>query len=149
MSAETHVLFHGQLPSKSAIQQVFQELGFPFAFADMTAPLDTQSGFMPMRFREEETGVEFDLWDGRDAVEDVWQHEEELDAAIDRCAAFRWGGNFTEAVAGMCTAAALAKLVNGVVQDEYEENPLDAEGAIRVARENLAVLLQEKGFAEA
>jgi hypothetical protein len=149
MSAEMQVLFHGELPGKDAIQRVLQELEFPFAFADMTAPLDAQSGFMPMRFREEETGVEFDLWDGRDAVEDVWQFEEELDPALDRCAAFRWGGNFTEAVAGMCTAAALAKLVNGVVQDEYEDSPLDAEGAIRIARENLKALLQERGFAEA
>lgn len=41
----------------------------------------------------------------------------------------------------MCAAAALAKLVNATVLDEYEENPLDAEGAIRVAGDNLAVLL--------
>ncbi|MGA7487223.1 MAG: hypothetical protein WBW74_09855 [Xanthobacteraceae bacterium] len=54
----------------------------------------------------------------------------------------RWGGDFQEAVAGMCVAAALAKLVDGVVFDEAEDRLLSAEDAIAVARQNLQVLLK-------
>jgi len=45
-----------------------------------------------------------------------------------------------EAVAGMCAAAALAKLVNGIVFDEAEDKLLSVDDAITVARKNLQEL---------
>jgi hypothetical protein len=53
--------------------------------------------------------------------------------------------DFTEGVAGMCIIATLAKLLNGMVLDEYE-GPQDAEGGLRIARENLAILLEDGGL---
>jgi hypothetical protein len=63
-----------------------------------------------------------------------------VDASFERRASFRWGGGFQEAVAGMCAAAALAKLVNGVIFDEAENRLLSVDEAIAVARKNLKAL---------
>jgi hypothetical protein len=140
MSTETHVFFCGKLPSKAALMRAMKELGFPFALKPATGSLERQSGFMPMTLRREETGVEFDAYDDHAAVEEF--AAEGVDASFERRASFRWGGDFQEAVAGMCAAAALAKLVNGVVFDEAENRLLSVDGAIAVARQNLETFLK-------
>ncbi len=137
MSMETHVFFRGTLPSKAALSRAMKELGFPYSIKPATGSLEEQNGFMPMLLRREETGVEFDVF-GRDAVEEF--ADEGVDPSYQRVANFRWGGDFQEAVAGMCGAAALAKLVNGVVFDEAENRLLSVEDAIAVARQNLKEL---------
>jgi len=68
MSMEMHVLFHGKLPSKAALNAAMKQLGFPLAVKPATGSLESQSGFMPMHFRLEQTGVEFDVFNGRAAV---------------------------------------------------------------------------------
>jgi hypothetical protein len=68
MSAEMHVLFRGKLPDKRALSRAMAELGFPLTIA--AGLLERQRGFMPMRLRREETGVEFDVFDDRAAVEE-------------------------------------------------------------------------------
>lgn len=140
MSTETHVFFRGKLPSKAALMRAMKELGFPFALKPATGSLERQSGFMPMTLRREETGVEFDAYDDHTAVEEF--AAEGVDASFERRASFRWGGNFQEAVAGMCAAAALAKLMNGIVFDEAENRLLSVDEAIEVARRNLETLLK-------
>jgi hypothetical protein len=67
-----------------------------------------------------------------------------VDASFERRASFRWGSDFEEAVAGMCAAAALARLVDGVVFDEAEDKLLTVDEAIALARQNLATLAQPK-----
>jgi hypothetical protein len=134
MSMETHVFFRGALPSKAALSRAMKELGFPYAIKPATGSLEQQNGFMPMLLRREETGVEFDVF-GRDAIAEF--ADAGVDASYERVANFRWGGDFQEAVAGMCGAAALAKLVNGVVFDEAENRLLSVEDAVAVARANL------------
>ena len=57
-----------------------------------------------------------------------------VDADFERRASLRWGGDFQEAVAGMWAAAALAKLMNGVVFDEAEDRLLSVDDAIAVAQ---------------
>ena len=114
-----------------------RELGFPYAIKPSTGSLEQQNGFMPMTLRREETGVEFDVF-GRDAVAEF--SDAGVDPSYERVANFRWGGDFQEAVAGMCGAAALAKLVDGVVFDEAENRLLSVEDAIAVARANLKQL---------
>jgi hypothetical protein len=61
---EVHVLFRGKLPSKPALTRTMRELGFPCAISDKGS-LEQQNGYMPMRVRREESGVEFDVFDGR------------------------------------------------------------------------------------
>ena len=131
MSMETHVFFRGKLPSKAALSRAMKELGFPYAIKPSTGSLEQQNGFMPMTLRREETGVEFDVPDAAEFS------DAGVDPSYERVANFRWGGDFQEAVAGMRGAAALAKLVDGVVFDEAENRLLSVEDAIAVARANL------------
>ena len=138
MSMETHVFFRGKLPSKAALSRAMKELGFPYSIKPATGSLEQQNGFMPMLLRREETGVEFDVF-GHDAVAEF--ADAGVDPSYERVANFRWGGDFQEAVAGMCGAAALAKLVDGVVFDEAENRLLSVEDAIAVARKNVEGLV--------
>jgi hypothetical protein len=139
MSMETHVFFRGKLPTKAALSRAMKELGFPFSIKPATGSLEQQSGFMPMVLGGEETGVEFDVWHDHSAVMEF--ADVGVDPSFERMANFRWGGDYQEAVAGMCAAAALAKLVNGVVFDEAEDKLLSIEDATLVARRSLETLV--------
>src|SRR5216684_9274427 len=139
MSTETHVFFRGKLPTKAALSRAMKELGFPFSIKPATGSLEQQSGFMPMTLQREETGVEFDVFNDHAAVAEF--AAQGVDQSYERVANFRWSGDFEEAVAGMCGAAALAKLVNGVVFDEAEDKLLTVDDAIALARRNLETLL--------
>ena len=138
MSTETHVFFRGKLPTKAALSRTMKELGFPFSIKPASGSLEQQSGFMPMTLRREETGVEFDVFNDRSAVAEFAARG--VDPSYERVANFRWSGDFEEAVAGMCAAAALAKLVNGVVFDESEDKLLSVDEAIALANGNLQAL---------
>jgi hypothetical protein len=140
MSMETHVFFRGKLPTRAALSRAMKELGFPFAITPSAGSLERQSGFMPMKRRGEETGVEFDVYSDHAAVEEF--ADVGVDAGFERRASLRWDGDFQEAVAGMSAAAALAKLMNGVVFDEAEDRLLSADDAIAVARKNLQELVK-------
>ena len=140
MSMETHVFFRGQLPTKAVLSRAMKELGFPFSITPSTGSLERQSGFMPMKRRGEETGVEFDVYNDHSSVEEF--ADVGVDAGFERRASLRWDGDFQEAVAGMSAAAALAKLMNGVVFDESEDKLLSADDAIAVARKNLQELVK-------
>src|SRR5882757_3817054 len=153
MSSEINVFFRGKLPTKSTLTRAMKDLGFPFSVAPPGGSLEKQNGFMPMRFRRQETGVEFDVFNGRSDIEDVAGDQfGDVDASFDRSANFRWGGDETEMLAGLCAAAALAKLVNGVVLDDAEGVLLSVDDAIAFARNHLdAVKPPEKrrGFSAA
>jgi hypothetical protein len=140
MSTETHVFFRGKLPTKAALSRAMKELGFPFAIKPATGSLEQQSGFMPMTLRREGTGVEFDVFNDHSAVREF--AKQGVDQSYERVANFRWSGDFQEAVAGMCGAAALAKLVNGVVFDEAEDKLLSVEEAIALARRHVQALVK-------
>jgi hypothetical protein len=147
MSIEIHVFFRGKLPDKKALSQAMAELGFPLTIK--AGSLERQRGFMPMGLRREETGVEFDVFDGRSAVEEQVADIGEIaagdiDPRFERSANFRWGGDEDEMLAGLCAAAALAKLVDGVVFDAEGGNLLSVDGAIALARETLAATLRPK-----
>jgi hypothetical protein len=139
MSTETHVFFSGPLPSKRALQGAIRELGFGFALTPATGRLEDQDGYMPMRFRREDTGVEFDVFDGREAVEEFADIGIDPDR-FDRVANFRWSGDLVEAAAGQCSAAALANLVGGIVFDEAEDRLLSPDEAAKAARETVAAI---------
>jgi hypothetical protein len=140
MSMETHVFFRGKLPSKAGLTHVMKELGLPFSITPATGSLESHFGYMPMKLRGEETGVEFDVYGDHAAVEEF--ADAGVDAGFERRASLRWGGDFQEAVAGMSIAAALATLMNGVVFDEAEDRLLSADEALALARQNLQTLIK-------
>jgi hypothetical protein len=115
MSTEIHVLFHGPLPTKAALTRAMKELEFPLSISPSTGSLEKQKGFMPMRFRGEESGVQFDVFASIEGMKKNLAGD--LDPRFDRSANFRWSGDEDEMICGMCAAAALAKLMNGVVID--------------------------------
>jgi hypothetical protein len=142
MSMEINVVFRGPLPSKAALSRAMQELGFPLTITDTSGPLDEQNGFMPMSLQGEETGVEFDVFDGREDIEGI-ANGRDVDASFDRSGNFRWGGDESEMVCALCAAAALARLTNGVVFDEYEDDARTADQAIEEARRALESVLKQ------
>jgi hypothetical protein len=139
MSMETHVFFRGALPNAAQLQQTMQDLGFPFTIDEAVVSLEEQNGYMPMLRGDEETGVEFDVYTDREDFEafDLVGVDRK---DFERIANFRWGGDFGEAVAALCSAAALAKLVGGVVYDEAEDRLMNVEEAVALAHENLRIL---------
>jgi hypothetical protein len=137
MSMEMHVLFHGKLPSKAGLTRCFKELGFPLAFPRGSGALEQhEGGYLPMRLRSEESGVEFDLCDGREAIEEI--AGKDVDRRFTRSANFRFGGDDGEFTVALCFAAALAKLKNGEIFDPQEGDLETIERTIDAARKQLA-----------
>jgi hypothetical protein len=136
MAMELHVFFSGELPSKAALARAMKELGFPLALTSTAGSLEQQKGFMPMRLKREKTGVEFDVFNGRDNIEEI-ANGRDIDASFNRTGSLRWGGSESEMLCALCAAAALAQLTNGVVLGEDDESPLSPDEAIGVARQHL------------
>ncbi|HMK79659.1 MAG TPA: hypothetical protein VK438_08415 [Xanthobacteraceae bacterium] len=137
MSMAMIVLFRGKLPDKRALSRVMAELGFPFTIP--AGSLERQNGYMPMRLWREESGVEFDVVNRHDNVEefDEFAKENGIDPIFDRGANFRWSSAEDEMLAAMCAAAALAKLVNGIVFEDQEGKLFSPDEAAAFAREHL------------
>jgi hypothetical protein len=142
MSSEIHVLFRGALPHLKALSRAMTELGFPFKVRYAGGSMEQQSGFMPMWFRRDEVGVEFDVFEGRAAVEEL--AGKAVDPRFDRSGNFRWSGDDDEMLAGLCAAAALAKLVDGAVFDEQDARLLSADEAVELARRTLQAALERR-----
>ena len=138
MSIEMHVLFAGKLPSKAKLARKMKELGFPFSIIPPLGSLEEQEGYMPMRFRGDETGIEFDIFEEREDLAEIAGAD--LAQKFERSANFRWGGDQIEMLCGMCACAALATLVDGLVVGEFSDAPLSADHAIEAARKELAAL---------
>jgi len=124
MAVEMHVIFRGKLPNKRELSRAMGDLGFPLTI--VAGSLEKQRGFMPMKMRGEETGVEFDVFEGRAAVEEIGGSD--VDPRFDRSANFRWGGDEDEMLAGTCAAAGLAELVDGVIFDAEAGKPAVGRG---------------------
>jgi hypothetical protein len=142
MSMETHVFFRGKMPSKPALSRALKQLGFPYTIKPVAGSLEKQSGYMPMMLWDEETGVEFEVLDEPSDIAEFANVG--VDPSFDRVANFRWGGNMQECGAGMCCAAALAKLLNGVVFDEAEGKLFSPDEAAELARKYLVFISKPK-----
>jgi hypothetical protein len=131
MADEIHIIFRGKLPSRAAFNRAIKSLGYPVSLVDQKGPLEGQSGFMPMRLFREESGAEFDVFEGRDAVDEL---EPGVDPNLDRRASFRWRGSLDEAFLGYCGAVALARLTGGVILDEAEGRLVTIDEAVAAAK---------------
>jgi hypothetical protein len=97
MSVEINVLFRGTLPTKAALTRAMKELRFPLTISPPRDSLEKQSGFMSMRLRREETGVEFNVFDDREDIDFLTKDlVGDIDPRFDRSANFRWGGDENE-----------------------------------------------------
>jgi hypothetical protein len=134
MAVELHILFGGKLPSKAVLNRALKELGFPVAIPAGGGALEQHSGFLPMTLRRQQSGVEFDVRNDRADIAEV--AGEDVGARFERLASFRWGGDEREMLCALCTAAALAKLVDGVVLDDDGAH-LSVDQAIEQARKTL------------
>jgi hypothetical protein len=138
MSMEMHVFYRGKLPTKTAINRAMKELGLPLTITDATRPLEDHIGFMPMRGRGEDTGVEFDVWSDPAALREI--NAEGVDPSLDRTANFRWGGDMMELLSAQAVAAAVAKLTGGIVYEAEGGNLQSLDEAIGAARQTLSEL---------
>jgi hypothetical protein len=141
MSMERYVFFAGTLPTEAALQQAAQELGFPLALLSAEDSLEQQSGFLPATFDGQDTGFELDTDGDRSEIEELMP--DGVDARLDRSAAFIWGGDLTECAAALCAAAALAKLMGGVVFDPAESTLHGVDEAVAAARRELEDIRRE------
>lgn len=135
---EMRVFFRGKPPAKAALARAMRQLGFPLTIPGVKGSLVGQSGYLPMKLRGDETGVEFDIFDDRTAIAEFAARG--VDPSYERVANFRWGGDMQECIAALCGAAALAKLTDGVVFDEAEGKVLSVPEAIAAARQILETL---------
>ncbi|WP_342360378.1 hypothetical protein [Terrarubrum flagellatum] len=138
MANEIHVLFAGLLPSRTALRKGLRAAGFPFSFAESSGSLEEQSGYLPMKFRGQETGVEFDSTTDREQVVEI--AGDSVAPSFDRITSFRWGGDETEMTVAFAMASALATLVKGVVFDEQSGELQSPDEAAAIARQSLATL---------
>jgi hypothetical protein len=149
MAMEVHVFFRGELPTKSALTQTMQDLGFPLSIIRSEQSLEQHTGYMPMLLHGKETGIEFDVFNGRLAIEGQIGRERmgEIDPRFDRSANFRFVGDWNELVCALCGAAALAKLVDGIVYDEEHDVLRNVEAAIEEAHRTIRIVTKEQdGF---
>jgi hypothetical protein len=148
MSMEMNVFFKGKLPDTAALTRTMQELGFPVSVVPPDYPLEGKKGFRPMLLKGQETGVEFYIDDGREAIEEIAVPEclKDIDPGFDRTAGFRFGGDWNELLCAACAAAALAKLVNGMVYEPHDGVLWSADQATKEARKMIksVATLKEK-----
>jgi len=138
MSMEISVFFSGKLPSKAALTRCFKELGFPLTFQPGMGTLEQQDGYLPMRLRGEESGIEFYTSNGREELEEFREDLEiEIDSRFTRIVHFHWSFSIEEGTVALCFAAALARLVNGAVFEDMSAKMLSVEETIARAHKDL------------
>ena len=146
MSMEISVFFRGPLPDTGALTQCLQGLGFPISFVPLHYPLEGKAGFRPMLVRGKESGAEFFIPEGRDAIKEIAipGRFKDIDPSFDRSASFRFGGNWNELLCGICAATAVAKLVNGIVYEPQDGVLWPLDHAISEARKMVDIVEREQ-----
>ena len=132
MSMEIYVLSDNQLNSLAEWQKAIDATGFALALS-AHRPFAALSGFLSVEVKGVQTGFECDHWQVRDVQEayaDVSSgHQWRF------CIAFRWGADLRACLGAYMAAAAYAKATNGVVLDCEQGELLNAQDALRAARD--------------
>jgi len=139
MSMEIYVLSPRRLASMRKWQETAIDLLFPIKFSELL-PLDDVRGFLPVSWKDRNTGFECDQW----AVEDIQgtYKDVKIDQSFTCALAFRWGADFNELVAALQAAASYAVATDGMVFDCETGKIYSAAHAVKIARETEAALPQ-------
>jgi hypothetical protein len=132
MSMEMRVFFSGPLPSRQAVQQVMHDLGLLFGISDIHDALDDCSGFLPMTYKEKETGTEVYVGSAQKTIDELGIGG--LDSSLNREISFRWGGDLMECASANALSMAIAKLTGGVIYDDSEGAVLPIDAALQITR---------------
>lgn len=139
MSMEIYVLSPRRLASMREWQEAAIDLLFPIKFSELL-PLDEVRGFLPVSWKDRNTGFECDQWtvgDIQETYKDV-----KIDQSFTCVLAFRWGSDFNELVAALQASAAYAVATEGMVFDCEAGEIYSAAHAVKIARETEAALPQ-------
>ncbi len=139
MSMEIYVLSPRRLASMRKWEEAAIELLFPIKFPE-SLPFDKVRGFLPVSWKDRNTGFECDQW----TVEDIQETYKDLkiDHGLTCALAFRWGSDFNELVSALQAAAAYAVATDGMVFDCEAGEIYSAAHAVKIARETEAALPQ-------
>jgi hypothetical protein len=137
MSIELHIFMHdSRVPTRADWQQAIEQIGFP-AVLDASLDLRQDTGFSPTRYSGKSTGFEFYLDPAREILS-AYPHIAEQVGPRDTCATFRWGGDMDEMCAALSSAAALAKLTDGIYYYPDDDILYGADEAVEATRGDLA-----------
>ncbi|WP_157089525.1 hypothetical protein [Bosea sp. WAO] len=146
MASEAHVLFDAALPAVGNINAELKRLGFPVRIRYGDGRLADHSGFLPAMLRHQQSGCEIDVHGGPDAVSDI--EAPETGKPFSHRVSLRWASDKDEAIVGLCVAAALARLTQGMVLDEGSGKWQGAGKAIDHARQYIEAAGARCGPAE-
>src|SRR3954451_1922896 len=143
MALEMYVFYRGKVPSKTALMRAMKELGFPLTIVEARSPLEDHTGFMPIRWRGEDTGFEFDVSSDAEEVKET-REDCGIDPSLDQIAFFRFGSDLIELLAAQCAAAALAKLTGGVVFEPIGGEIWSLDRSVAEASKTVTRLTEQK-----
>jgi hypothetical protein len=134
VSMSMYVL-HEVIPNRAEWQAAITAAGFDLI---LDPSLDTKlnTGFLPARYNDIDTGFEFDVSDLPDSVPEYLESSQ-ADDPRRLSANFRWGGDILEMCCAFAAAAALAKLTNGVLYQGGDGSMSVGDDAIVAAKAEL------------
>jgi hypothetical protein len=137
MSIELHIFMSSsRVPSVEELQSAIDLAGFP-ATLDAEVDIETHTGFWPATYKGKQTGFEFYLDPVTDLLE-AYPHVAPKVGDRAKCATFRWGGHLLEMCAALSTAAALAKLTDGIYFYPDDDILYGSEEAMQATVRDLA-----------
>lgn len=139
MSVDLHVFLKDSLvPSAQDWQRAVHAAGFELTLYE-NFPVREHSGFLPVVYKNHETGFEFDLSLASTIVADypiITGHIE----GFDLVATFRWGGNIRQGIAAIIASAVLTNLSDGMLFDPQDNTFVNKGDVLKVARQSVQEL---------
>jgi len=120
------------LPTRAKWQSAIEKAGFDLVLDDFDWP--SQSGYLPARYRGEESGFECMVEDARPVAKQLGV---KLPESNDVVVSFIFGSDVTESHAATAASAVLAECVGGAYFDEYSDEILDGATAINIAKDSI------------
>jgi hypothetical protein len=137
MAIELHIfLSDSRVPDCRAWQRAIEQLGFSTVL-DPTLDVRKDTGFRPTSYTGQSTGFEFYL-EASAAILSSYSHIAPQVGHRDKCATFRWGGDLTEMCAALSSAAALAKISDGIYFYPDDDLLYTADEAVEATRRYLS-----------
>lgn len=137
MAIELHIFTDdSRMPSRDVWQREIEQLGFPTVL-DSSFDLRGGTGFTPTTYQGKATGFELYLEPAVNVLSG-YPHVAPKVGDRDKCVTFRWGSDLAECAAALSTAAALAKLTDGIYFYPDDNVLYNADEAIEATRKDLS-----------